>query len=384
MTSLQNRSAVCLVACLLVASSTSIANAQRGKPKQPVPYTIVPFSPPGIESTASLVLDLNDQGHAVGGVNVAGTSQAWHFDTVTDDYTLLNNGGVSGNYNGAYGVNNLNQIVGGDTILGAVFWADPDADPIALPALPGDLWSSALAINDAGMVVGFSAPGATGTWAPVGVVWKVDVNNNGTVVIDGPVLLPPLADGVKAIAEDINELDNGSAMATGYSTSENGFDEAVVWTIELNGDGTLSIPGVPAGLGILDQESPYTGGLWSHGFSINNFGDVCGQSNGLPFIAPGVSIALPLPLPRGGTRGSALDINDLGDVVGVLAVSRRGLGPDHAYLWKDGDPIDLAKQIDRKSGWDRLHKANRINNNGVIAGQGVFDVDHRGFLLIPN
>ena len=266
-------------------------------------YTIVPFSPPGIASTASLVHDLNDQGHAVGGVNVAGTSQAWHFDTVTDDYTLLHNGGVSGDNNGASGVNNLNQIVGGDTNLGAVFWADPDAEPVALPALPGDLWSSALAINDAGMVVGFSEPGATGTWAPVGVVWKVVVDNDGTVVIDGPVLLPPLADGVEAIAEEINELENGSALATGYSTTESGFSEAVVWTIELNGDGTLSIPGVPAGLGILDQESPYTGGLWSHGFSINNFGDVCGQSNGLPFIAPGASIALALALPRGATPG---------------------------------------------------------------------------------
>jgi hypothetical protein len=91
-----------------------------------------------------------------------------------------------------------------------------------------------------------------------------------------------------------------------------------------------------------------------------------------------------MPLPRGATAGAAYDNNDVDEIVGVLAVSKRGLGPDHAYLWKDGDPIDLAKQIDRKSGWERLHRANQINNNGVIAGQGVFDVVYRGFLMIPN
>ena len=40
-----------------------------------------------------------------------------------------------------------------------------------------------------------------------------------------------------------------------------------------------------------------------------------------------------------------------------------------AYLWKNGAPIDLAEQIDSNSGWGRLHKADQINNQGVIAGR---------------
>ena len=57
---------------------------------------------------------------------------------------------------------------------------------------------------------------------------------------------------------------------------------------------------------------------------------------------------------------------------------------DDAYLWRDGDVIDLKTQIDRKSGWGTLWSANHINNAGIIAGRGYFDVDSRGFLLIPN
>ncbi len=46
--------------------------------------------------------------------------------------------------------------------------------------------------------------------------------------------------------------------------------------------------------------------------------------------------------------------------------------------------IDLGKQIASNSGWDKLEWATTINNAGVIGGWGRFDVQHRGFLLIPN
>ena len=44
----------------------------------------------------------------------------------------------------------------------------------------------------------------------------------------------------------------------------------------------------------------------------------------------------------------------------------------------------LATQIDGTSGWERLAFANRINNAGIIAGQGVFDTEQRGFLMLPD
>jgi hypothetical protein len=59
-------------------------------------------------------------------------------------------------------------------------------------------------------------------------------------------------------------------------------------------------------------------------------------------------------------------------------------GPQYAYLWKGGEAIDLFKQIPKQSGWQYLTWAGSINNAGLIAGFGRFDVNRRGFILIPN
>jgi probable HAF family extracellular repeat protein len=106
----------------------------------------------------------------------------------------------------------------------------------------------------------------------------------------------------------------------------------------------------------------------------------------MPFVAPTGQSAQPLPVPRDTAFGTAFDINNLGEIVGRLTVMIRGgfVDAPYAYLWKDGDMINLEKQIDRKSGWDRLWGASVINDAGIIAGYGRFDVERRGFLLIPN
>ena len=39
-----------------------------------------------------------------------------------------------------------------------------------------------------------------------------------------------------------------------------------------------------------------------------------------------------------------------------------------AYLWRDGQMIDLGKQIDSNSGWDKLEWPTTINNARVIGG----------------
>ena len=96
--------------------------------------------------------------------------------------------------------------------------------------------------------------------------------------------------------------------------------------------------------------------------------------------------AQPLPVPRGTVSGRAHAINNLGEIVGWLDIVPKnyaGFYP-YAYLWKDGAMVNLEKQIDDDSGWDRLWYAYVINDGGVIAGVGRCDVDSRGFLLIPN
>ena len=76
----------------------------------------------------------------------------------------------------------------------------------------------------------------------------------------------------------------------------------------------------------------------------------------------------------------------MGDAVGQLDIYkniRNGPGNFHAYLWQDGDAVDLERRVDL-GGWDRLSGANVINDAGVIAGWGRFDVDSRAYILIPN
>jgi uncharacterized membrane protein len=201
------------------------------------------------------------------------------------------------------------------------------------------------------------------------------------VQVDGPVALGPLAGGFESFAVDVTEVIGSSALVTGETWfGGNLVKEAVVWSVTLNADGSLAAPGPAAGLGTL-------GGQESFATGVNNLGGVCGESDGWPFLAPAGGDVGPLALPRSTIWGRAEDANDLGDVVGQLRIKRSkrdSIGRYHAYLWHGSELIDLEKEIDSQSDWDALWSANVINHSGVIAGWGRFDVENRGYLLIPN
>jgi uncharacterized membrane protein len=389
-----NVSAIARIGCL-AATLCFIPIAQAKKPEKPPgggngggtsAFTIIPFRPANFATTESYVPDLNEQGQAVGVVGLpSGNAVAVHLDVTTNIYTtLLDNAR-------AEGVNNLNQIVGTEYIGDgrAVFWSAPSAAPMILQALPGDATSQAWAINDAGIIVGASwspksPPPANEDFA-TGVVWRVFLNSAGDVQVDGPVSLGPLTGGSESFAVDVTEVIGSSALVTGETWfGGNLVKEAVVWNVSLNADGTLAAPGPPTGLGTLGEQNP----SGSFSTAINNFGDACGESDGRPVIAPAGQNVQPLSLPRGTIWGRAEDVNDPGEVVGRLRLKQYkhdtvGL-LRRAYLWRDGNAIDLETQIDRSSGWDALWSANVINNSGVIAGWRRFDVKSRGYLLIPN
>lgn len=330
-------------------------------------YTIIPFLPPDLETVGSQVLDLNETGQAVGRAdlfNGPGGALALHFDVADGVYTTLTGGSV------AEDVNNLNQTVGCaqlPELTEALFWSSPSADPVILPPMPGGQNSYAYAINDAGMIVGSSDT--------QGVVWQVVVDEGGIVHVSGPVVLPALAGAAEWSAVDIGETVDGAAVAAGYSVVDSSW-ESTVWLVELDPeDGTLVFNQPAVGLG---QES--------FSFANNTFGDVCGQSSGLPFIALAGQGIQSLPQPRNTQWGRAMGVNNLGDVVGQLDIyrnSRSGPGNFHAYLWRDGAAIDLETQVDL-GGWDQFWGANVINDTGVIVGWGRYDVESRGFILIPN
>ena len=57
---------------------------------------------------------------------------------------------------------------------------------------------------------------------------------------------------------------------------------------------------------------------------------------------------------------------------------------NHDWKFQLGDHPEAVDPDFDDSGWERLSTAWRINNGGIIGGAGVFDVDHRGFIMIPN
>ncbi len=86
--------------------------------------------------------------------------------------------------------------------------------------------------------------------------------------------------------------------------------------------------------------------------------------------------------------GLATALNDQGQVVGwsgsdlSAEAIAKGVEAGHAFLWQNGELLDLNDLLPAESGW-RLTKANGINNHGQIVGYGLHDGHTRAFLLTP-
>jgi len=378
------------VACI----STTTIIAQAKKPphaggggdsdggNKSVPYLIVPFDAGDTGSLSSRVADINDVGEAIGTVeHIPHQHLSWHYDLAADTYTSCP-GEV-------FAINNLAEIVGviwadsQTTYTTAFFLRAPGADPTPLSPLDGDDVSYVTDINDAGVIVGISRPDGGSNTA---VAWRAVTDQDGNVTVEGPVVLPPL-DGYGASTSE--RLDNASGsvfQVTGFCRGDGTpSQQAVVWSLELDANGGLVGASSPGGLGTLGfSDHPY-----SRGYGINLAGDVCGESDRRPFVDTVDGGMQALPVPRDTQGGRANETNDRSEIVGQLdihKITRNGTSwPQyHAYLWAGGETVDLETLIDRDSGWDQLWGAHRINQDSVIAGYGRFDVEHRGFLMLPN
>jgi probable HAF family extracellular repeat protein len=83
----------------------------------------------------------------------------------------------------------------------------------------------------------------------------------------------------------------------------------------------------------------------------------------------------------GGAYSSAHGMNNAGQVVGD---SNTSAGYTRAFLYSDGQMVDLNSLIPSDSGWT-LQSAEAINNRGQIAGYGTHNGEgQRAFLLTPD
>ena len=239
---------------------------------------------------------------------------------------------LGGNNNGALGVNNRGQIVGGAETanqdpncvspqvldIGAVVWGPQPGEIEALPTFAGDSSAVALAINDQGQVVGTS----------------------------GQCQGPP----------------NGLA-----------FQHAVLWQ-----NGTVT------DLGTLGGE------MFNAANGINNRGQVVGQSD-LPGEAATHAflwqngVMTDLGTLSGDANSVAFDINEKGQVVGNSCDVNFNCRP---FLWEDGVMTDLNSLIPPNSPLHLTFGAG-INDRGEIAGSacvvsnGACTNELPAFLAIP-
>jgi len=296
----------------------------------------------------------------------------------------------------AYAVNASGQAVGDSTTASGIrAFVTTGGGLQELPTL-GGAQTSALGINDAGIVVGYSN----------------DATGNPRAFRYDPAATPPLLDlgtlgGDYAYATWINT----AGAIVGYSETATGDDEAFMWTPAggMQPLGSLGF-GFSYAYGINDvnqivgtawadtgfqafvyelgamQSLGTLGGADSEAYAINNAGQVTGMSflpgNGETRAfryTPGNGMD-PLPSLGGlSSRGEAIAPD--GTIVGSCVTAT---GLTRACLWTPANEVvDLNTRIDPALGWV-LTNAMGINGNGQIVGFGnVNDVVRAFRLTLP-
>jgi probable HAF family extracellular repeat protein len=323
-----------LIAALLVAIA-ELVSAQ-DSPAQTNTYTVVEITAPN----AGLVpCRLNNLGDLVGraGAGGAGHTRA----------TVWNHGNLQakrlgalagGDYSSAFAINDAGVIAGASNTGVSIvpFILKPKGALQRIALLPGSKCGQAFGINRYAHVVGYSS-GLSGARA---FLWmqSAGIRNLGT-----------LPGGAHSRAHAINDSDE----VVGVSGSPTG-DHAVLWTKT----------GQIFDLGTLP------GGTSSEAVAINNSGNVVGFSKGpagqRAFLWTKANGMQDLGVLPGGTVSRAADINDSGDVVGMSATS----SGDHAFIWTRQEGMtDLNSAASAGLGV-LLMEAHAVNNKGQILVMG--------------
>lgn len=298
--------------------------------------------------------------------------------------------------NDAYDINNSGQIVG----TGRHHKFKPDTGGYAptgvsygflygngtltnLGTLGGDS-TTATGLNELGQVAGSSMTAAgqnhaflysngvmTDLGAPGGERGSaVDVNNRGDVLINS------------GLSGNVFLYRDGTMIDLGIQGEAHGINDhgqiVGAFSVEARSHAFLYSDGVTTDLGDV------MGVVSSNANAINDHGQIVGYAFMSP---PGIQTGeSPFLYDEGAMTdlgkfnffwGTALDINNNGEAVGMLCPSRGG--PCQGFLHRDGRMIDLNDLLPADSGWTLL-SGNAINDAGQIVGWGS---PGGAFLLSP-
>jgi len=252
----------------------------------------------------------------------------------------------------------------------AVVWMKGESTP--LKSLGGDN-GVAFAINDKNAIVGWSTTADSGDPANRihACLWTkgeaTDLASLGGD--DGESFATDInADGqiVGSANPDPGTLSPGTSIVEVVTGTSSGV-HAVLW----DGDAITD-------LGTLGGDSSIATGINDEGQIVGTSGLEDGHSRA--FLWEKDTLDNLGVLPEGGDSSYAADINSAGQVVGSV----EGYG-DHgqvAFLWQNGDMIDLNTLIPADSGWALLG-AWAVNDAGQIVGFGIGPDGQSIFLLKP-
>ncbi len=305
----------------------------------------------------------------------------------------------------AHGINNKGQVVGEafepNGNKHAVIWDDPQnsSTPRDLEFISGGSFSNAYKINNAGQIVGLSDNGKgirhAAYWDAGGIIdigtlggdgsFANDISESGIVV--GSADLGPVNSHAFTWTKSGGIVDHGNLNPV-YRFANAGFNG-------INSSGVLvgtaydlfspyrSIAQYPGDKDLTDISVP--GRSNSMALAVNDSGTIVGFSS----TGNGTERAVIFDGQGGFTDLGALDltdswaqdINNHGDIVGYAFALDAGEAKFRAFLYRNGEMIDLTSLLPKDSGWSFLSRADAINDLGQIVGVGVYAGEVRGFVL---
>lgn len=303
-------------------------------------YSVVEL--PGPAEGVTIAKGLNNSGHVAGRSGSPFSTQTRAYVTKGDGRFQILEAIAAGDYGGAFGINDLDQVIGSENTentIQAILWT-ASLGRLPLPALAGDTASQGFGINNQGTAVGYSG-GPNGFRA---CLWV------GALARD----LGTLPGGKSSRALGIS--DSGHVVGSSETPSGN---HAFTWT---DSEGMLD-------LGVIQGYSD------SEAVAVDNAGRVVGFSSGragnTAFLWTKTTGMQDLGALPGSNFSRALAINDSGTVVGTSTIG----GNYRAVVWSSPGGIqDLNDLVPANSGIVLL-QAHAVNNRGQILAYGVEQVN---------